>query len=284
LFSWSSPGVRNLTLDGSRYFSIDSGSTDIVGFNQTPPGDFGDWLSEACPQRHPLVQNAFVCRDQFSDISATSPEGINLDVIGYDLVNAVVTPTRTTDRASKITSSSATLNGTVNPSALATTVHFQYGTRTNYESTTSNQTYTGNTTQSVSANIARLSPNTRYHFRLVEINNGVTRYGSDMTFRTLRPTGPPVVATGAATNVASFSATLTGSVCPHGLPTSVHFQYGTTTSYGFTTAPHTKAGNRYQNVSGNISGLSAGTTYHFRIVTTNSAGTRYGSDQTLVTQ
>ncbi len=88
LFSWSSPGVRNLTLDGSRYFSIDSGSTDIVGFNQTPPGDFGDWLSEACPQRHPFVQNAFVCPDQFSDISATSPEGINLDVIGYDLVNA----------------------------------------------------------------------------------------------------------------------------------------------------------------------------------------------------
>src|SRR6266487_2074062 len=86
LFSWSTPGVRNLTLDGSRYFSIDSGGTDIVGFNQTPPGDFGDWLSEACPQRHPLVQNAFVCRDQFSDISATSPEGINLDVIGYDLV------------------------------------------------------------------------------------------------------------------------------------------------------------------------------------------------------
>ena len=88
LFSWSSPGVRNLTLNGSRYFSIDSGSTNIVGFNQTPPGDFGDWLSEPCPQRHPFVQNAFVCPDQFSDISATSPEGINLDVIGYDLVNA----------------------------------------------------------------------------------------------------------------------------------------------------------------------------------------------------
>ena len=88
LFSWSSPGVRNLTLDGSRYFSIDSGSTNIVDFNQTPPGDFGDWLSEACPQPHPYVQNAFVCPDQFSDISATSPEGINLDVIGYDLVNA----------------------------------------------------------------------------------------------------------------------------------------------------------------------------------------------------
>jgi Alpha-galactosidase, CBM13 domain/FG-GAP-like repeat len=88
LFSWSSPGVRNRTLNGSRYFSINSGNTDIVGFNQTPPGDFGDWLSEPCPQPHPYVQNAFACPDQFSDISATSPEGINLDVIGYDLGNA----------------------------------------------------------------------------------------------------------------------------------------------------------------------------------------------------
>src|SRR5204863_2911940 len=96
LFSWSSPGVRNLTSNGSRYFSIDSGSTNIVGFNQTPPGDFGDWLSEACPQPHPYVQNAFACAEQSSDISATSPEGINLDVIGYDLVNTPpLTPTPT---------------------------------------------------------------------------------------------------------------------------------------------------------------------------------------------
>ncbi len=91
LFSWSSPGVRNVTSDGSRYFSIDSGNTDIVGFNQTPPGDLGDWLSEACPQPHPRVQNAFACPNQFSDISATSPEGINLDVVGYDLVNGTHT-------------------------------------------------------------------------------------------------------------------------------------------------------------------------------------------------
>ena len=96
LFSWSSRGVRNLTSDGSRYFSIDSGITNIVGFNQAPPGDLGDWLSEACPQRHPYVQNAFACRDQYSDISATSPEGISLDVIGYDLVNASMPTPNTT--------------------------------------------------------------------------------------------------------------------------------------------------------------------------------------------
>src|SRR6267378_2294449 len=85
LFSWSSPGVRNLTSSGPRYFSINSGSTNIVNFNQDPNGDFGDWLSPACPQPHPYVQNAFGCTGQSSDVAATSPEGVNLDVIGYDL-------------------------------------------------------------------------------------------------------------------------------------------------------------------------------------------------------
>jgi hypothetical protein len=85
VFNWSSPGVRNLTSSGTRYFSIDGGNTNIVNFNQDPSGDFGDWLSEGCPQANPYVQNAFICQGQFSDIAATSPEGINLDVIGYDL-------------------------------------------------------------------------------------------------------------------------------------------------------------------------------------------------------
>jgi hypothetical protein len=90
LFSWSSPGVRNLTTSGRRYFSINRGSTNIVNFNQNPNGDLGDWFSEPCPQAHPYVQNAFACAGQSSDIAATSPEGINLDVVGYDLVNAPV--------------------------------------------------------------------------------------------------------------------------------------------------------------------------------------------------
>jgi hypothetical protein len=89
LFSWSSPGVRNITTGGARYFSINSGATNIVNFNQNPDGDFGDWLSTACPQARPYVQNAFGCAGQYSDIAATSPEGVNLDVVGYDLVTAV---------------------------------------------------------------------------------------------------------------------------------------------------------------------------------------------------
>ena len=90
LFSWSSAGQRNVSRTGSRYFSIDSGSTNIVGFNQDSSGDFGDWLSEDCPQTQPYVQNAFACTGQFSDVTTTSPEGINLDVIGYDLNRTVL--------------------------------------------------------------------------------------------------------------------------------------------------------------------------------------------------
>jgi hypothetical protein len=86
LFSWSSPGVRSISKTGTRYFSIDSGNTSIVDFNQTANLDFGDWQSDPCPQADPFVQNALACPGQASDISETSPEGINLDVIGYDRV------------------------------------------------------------------------------------------------------------------------------------------------------------------------------------------------------
>src|SRR5262249_2168370 len=84
-------------------------------------------------------------------------------------------------------------------------------------------------------------------------------------------------------NVTSSSATLNGSLDPHGRTTHVYFQYGTTTTYGSTTAMQTQTGNSYVNINANISGLSPSTTYHFRIVATNSSGTRYGSDLTFTT-
>jgi hypothetical protein len=201
----------------------------------------------------------------------------------FTTLSATGPPVVITNPATFIASYSAKLNGSVNPHGLTTTVYFQYGTTNSYGSTTANQTKTGNTYQNVAANISGLSASTTYHFRIVATNSAGTVYGSDRTVTTLSATGPPVVITNPATNVASSSATLNGSVDPHGLSTTVYFQYGRTTGYGSTTPNQTKTGNTYQNVAANISGLTARTTYHFRIVATNSAGTRYGGDRTFTT-
>ena len=192
-------------------------------------------------------------------------------------------PVATTNPATFIAGFSAMLNGSLDPHGLATTVHFQYGTTTNYGLTTAPQSHTGNAYVNVGANISSLSASTIYHFRIVASNSAGTRLGSDRTFTTLTLTGAPVVTTNPATNVTSSSVTLNSSLNPHGLTTTVYFQYGTTTSYGHATASQAKAGSAYQGASASVSGLSANTTYHFRVVATNSAGTRYGADRTFTT-
>jgi hypothetical protein len=178
---------------------------------------------------------------------------------------------------------SATLHGSLDSHGLTTAVYFQYGTTASYGLTTAPQSRTGNTYQNVAANVGSLTSNTIYHFRIVATNSAGTRYGSDRTFTTLSATGPPIVTTNPATSVAAFSATLHGSLNPHGLTTSVYFQYGTTTNYGHTTPMQSQTGNMYRNIAANINGLTRHTTYHFRIVATNNGGTRFGDDRTFTT-
>ena len=137
----------------------------------------------------------------------------------------------------------------------------------------------------LSRSVTGLSPSTTYYYRVRAFDgNGTSGNSNVVSVTTLSPTGFPVVITNPATLITSHSARLNGTVNPHGLSTTVYFQYGRTTNYGSRTPNQTKTGNTYQNVLANISGLSAGTTYHFRIVGTNTAGTRYGGDRTFTTQ
>jgi len=94
----------------------------------------------------------------------------------------------------------------------------------------------------------------------------------------------PSVVTGASSTVTYQSATLSGTVNPGGLSTEVYFQYGTTNTYGAQSAPtQVAAGSKSVPVSIPITGLTAGTTYHYRLVATNSTATALGHDRTLVT-
>ncbi|MGE5424396.1 MAG: hypothetical protein ACM3N9_03470, partial [Syntrophothermus sp.] len=93
----------------------------------------------------------------------------------------------------------------------------------------------------------------------------------------------PTATTTAATGVSTAAATLNGTVNPNGLASTYNFQWGTTISYGNTTTT-TTAGSGTANVpaSAAISGLTGGTTYHYRVTATNTDGTAYGSDMTFV--
>jgi len=139
----------------------------------------------------------------------------------------------------------------------------------------------GNT---VGHTVAGLGASTTYYYRVRAYNGSGTSGNSNViSVTTLPPTGRPAVVTNPATLVMSHSAKLNAAVDPHGFSTTVYFQYGRTISYGFRTPNQIRTGNSYQNVAANISGLTAHTTYHFRVVGINAAGIGYGGDRTFVT-
>lgn len=95
---------------------------------------------------------------------------------------------------------------------------------------------------------------------------------------------PPAVQTGEAKSVGQTTAVLTGSVDPNGAETTYVFEYGTTEAYGLRTAERSAgAGTAAVAVEVPIERLTASTTYHYRVVATNSAGTVRGPDRTFRT-
>ena len=94
----------------------------------------------------------------------------------------------------------------------------------------------------------------------------------------------PSVSTGGAGSVTQGSATVSGTVNPNGRTTTYSFQYGITTSYGSTTASQgAGSGATIVNVSANLSGLTAGATYHYRLYASSASGIAYGYDRTFTT-
>lgn len=93
--------------------------------------------------------------------------------------------TVTTGGVAKLTPSTVSLLGKVNPSGASTTYSFQYGTTVLYGALTpATAAGAGSKTINVVADIGGLAPATVYHYRLVASNRfGITR-GADRKFKT----------------------------------------------------------------------------------------------------
>ncbi len=127
-----------------------------------------------------------------------------------------------------------------------------------------------------------LTPGTMYHYRLVGLNSAGTTLGADLTFTTA--VGVPTVTTLPDSGVTATNATLNAAVNTGGLNTAAYFEYGLDTNYSsFTSTNLLMATNTTLPVSSLAASLSPGTTYHFQIVSFNSAGMALGGDLTFAT-
>jgi RHS repeat-associated protein len=195
-------------------------------------------------------------------------------------------PIVTTEAATSVSETGATLKGQVNPHGYATTYQFEYGLTTSYGTkvpTTAESVGSGKVNVAVSKAISGLKGNTTYHYRVSATNAYGTSVGADKTFTTPKL---PTVTTEAASGVKEKEATLKGSVNPNGNATTYQFEYGLTTSYGTKvplSAESIGSGTTAVAVSKVITGLAEGSEYHYRVVATNAAGTVNGADKTLKT-
>lgn len=95
-------------------------------------------------------------------------------------------------------------------------------------------------------------------------------------------TTTPTAAT-AHTDVADVYAVLKASVMAMDTTASVTFEYGLDTNYGMTVSGLSASGGLSSTLGSTVTGLVPGTTYHYRVIVTNSQGTATSSDATFTT-
>jgi hypothetical protein len=193
-------------------------------------------------------------------------------------------------KPSLVTDSSVTLTGTVNPNGRTTSLTFQYGTTGSYGLQSSPVSLSsGTATKSVTATVSGLASGTTYYYRLVATSSAGTTVSDGLAFVTtgnaVTPGGPaPVVSQAVAVKITSSSVQLNGAINPEGDPTTWHFEYGLTSSYGLETTPQTMLGLGIRPINSPITGLRAATTYYYRLVANSANGLYVGPGLTFKTK
>lgn len=206
----------------------------------------------------------------------------------------IAVPSSTAVAPTAVGQLSATLKANVNANSHAVlTCEFEYTDAADFNANGyANATHKpcsslpkGSASTAVSAGVSGLEPGVTYHYRVTAASNAGSTSGSEVTFATL-PAVPPTITAESASGLSVTSATIAGSVNPHGGAVSdCHFEYGTSTAYGEVSPCPTAVGMTTTSVveKRKITGLVSATSYHYRLVVTSNAGTSKGEDREFTT-
>jgi lysophospholipase L1-like esterase len=172
-----------------------------------------------------------------------------------------------------------TLNGSVNPNGHETTAWFKWGTDPNFSNgfTTTNPQALAAGTAPRNISFPLMGQSIGYFQAVASNIDGEVR-GEVKPFSTTP--GVPGAATGQASDVTGVGAVLNGTVNPNGLSTNAWFEWGEEqdlASFSTTAVQPMGVGVTGQPLNAALSGLSAGTTYYFRVAAENTAGSANGT-------
>lgn len=212
----------------------------------------------------------------------------------------VTVPDAVTEAADAIKKTSATLHGTVGAAGgPEATCVFQYVTASAFFSTGFEGAseapcdpagpFTGTSTTAVSATVTGLSAETGYRFRILATSSNGPNGGADLGFTTV---GAVNLQTGPADGITDSAATLNGTVNPEGEELDECFFEYRPSVFGasFESAPCAEtpaeigAGEGPVAVHLDLTGLSSGTPYQFRLAGTGALGTSRGSTEEFTTK
>jgi hypothetical protein len=246
------------------------------------------------------------------DVYAASAQFIGGTPEGVEILGpATVLPNVATEAAGEVGEMSAVLHGTVEPDSAhgggsITSCRFEYVTEAQYAAHPSNR-YEGAASapceapsslpyteaEQVKATVS-LSPSTIYHFRVLAgdsegINDGA---GEAKPEAMLTTSGAPTIEDESA-SAGTRTAKLTAQIDPHGFATTCHVQYVDEADFNASGYEHATtlpcapealgSGAMDQSASAEAGGLQVGTTYHYRFVASNGAGSTTGADETFAT-
>jgi hypothetical protein len=272
-------------------------------YSLTNPGTCNDMFGSRAPVTGSLYVGGDTSDDPFSQqitglSSGTtyyycaivqSTEGTAFGAVLTFTTSGAVTVT--TSAASSVASTTATLNGSGNPTGASATAWFRYSTT---NPGTCNDTFgtraptssgvslgAGATSVAFAQPITGLSPGVTYYYCAIASNTYGTGLGGVLSFTT--PASPPTVSTDYVTGLTS---TLNGSANPNGAATTGWFRIATTSpgtcndTFG-TRLPTTGgtvlgAGSSFVSYSSPTTGLTPGTTYYYCAIAANALGTSFG--------